>query len=1260
MSKLFHKLSSGNFFQNWSLIGQLNTTDNWDNVASIMGFRGDGLTGSTGTNPGTITADGTAVIDVNVNQLNPNTNNTGGVTEFEIADPVVALQGSGTARAPSLVIYLDASGRQNLRFAVDLRDIDGSGDNAIQQIAIQYRIGDSGAWINLPAGYVADASTGGTATQVTHLDVTLPSAANNQSQVEIRIITTDAAGNDEWIGIDNISVVSDAMDADTLAPTIAGSNPADGAVGIPVGANLTVNFSELISLGSGDITISDGNGDTRVISVSDASQVSISGQSLIINPTDNLKLGTDYSISIGAGAVKDVAGNSFAGSTAGQLDFRTIDPLTRIFDIQGAGHTSPLAGKLVNTRGVVTAIDTTGTRGFYIQDPEGDGNSATSDAVFVFSSSSLATVKIGDMVEFTALVEEYKGSNANNLPITELTNVTGLTVLSSGHTIAPTVLGLGGRLVPTEIVDNDGLTSYNPEEDAIDFYESLEGMMVTAKDVLALTTTYQNATYVITDNGATATGVNDRGGVTSTATDPNPERFQIYNDTGINAGNTATYIPGDKLGDVTGIMTYFGGNWELIPTKTPNAAVSTTISREVTTLEGGAAHLTVGSYNLENLDPFDLPSKIAKLASDIANNIGSPDILGVLEIQDSNGTGKGVLDAELTFKVLTDAIVAAGGPQYAWVVIDPTTENTNGGEPNGNIRTAILYNPERVDYIEGSARLLEDISPANGDSFRNSRKPLVGDFMFHGEKVTFIGAHNYARLGSDALFGANQPAEISGDDRRIDQTSAIRDAVQKMMAIDGTSNIVVAGDFNAFHWESNITNLEADGHLTNMVWSLPAWDRYSYNFEGSNQQIDQLLVSSHLAPNAQFDNVHINTNQPYGSGGTDHDAVLTRLLINTAPVAVQEIVNVLEDVSLSATAAYGVLANDTDKNGDVLAATLVTNVANGTLVLNQDGSFSYTGNANFYGTDSFSYVAKDAHGGVSAVMTVTLNVAAVNDLPVGVAESATVAEDATLLINVLANDSDVDGDALAIVLGGAKSALGASVSIVDGKVSYTADADAFDLLGAGQSAADSFTYQVSDGKGGLSAPVTVAVSVREAGDNTAAVGTNKADNFVDAAGRDTTFEGGNGNDVIDGGDGADKLFGDNGTDILLGGAGRDTLDGGNGSDILFGGAGDTIATGGNGPDAFVAFAGAHLVITDFRKEDTIFTKYSGNGSAASLDAYTSGNLPAATGLSFANVDSDGNGSLDAVQITGGALGTGSVTLVGWTVASLGQGGSWLV
>lgn len=196
------------FSQDWSNASLINVDDNWSNVPGIIGYRGDDLTASTGTDPQTILVDGSGTpVDVNANQTNPDTFTSGGVTEFEIANPVVALQGSGTADAPHIVINVNTTGQSNIAVAYNVRDIDGSTDNAVQPVALQFRIGASGNYTNVPAAFIADATTGpNLATLITPVNVVLPAAANNQPLVQLRIITTNAVGNDEWVGIDNINI----------------------------------------------------------------------------------------------------------------------------------------------------------------------------------------------------------------------------------------------------------------------------------------------------------------------------------------------------------------------------------------------------------------------------------------------------------------------------------------------------------------------------------------------------------------------------------------------------------------------------------------------------------------------------------------------------------------------------------------------------------------------------------------------------------------------------------------------------------------------------------------------------------------------------------------------------------------------------------------------------------------------------------------------------------------------------------------------
>lgn len=210
------------FCQNWSNTGLITVDDNWSGVPGIIGYRGDDLTTLTGVDPQTLTADAGPlglVIDVNANRNDPSVFLSGGVCEFEGGvtngtNPTVAFQGSGTSDAPAIVIHVNTTGLINIRVQYNLRDIDGgSAANSVQQVALQYRVGGgTGNYTNLPAGYVADASTGPSdSSLVTPVNVLLPFACENQAQVQLRVMTTNAVGNDEEIGIDDICITGDPV-----------------------------------------------------------------------------------------------------------------------------------------------------------------------------------------------------------------------------------------------------------------------------------------------------------------------------------------------------------------------------------------------------------------------------------------------------------------------------------------------------------------------------------------------------------------------------------------------------------------------------------------------------------------------------------------------------------------------------------------------------------------------------------------------------------------------------------------------------------------------------------------------------------------------------------------------------------------------------------------------------------------------------------------------------------------------------------------
>jgi VCBS repeat-containing protein len=592
------------------------------------------------------------------------------------------------------------------------------------------------------------------------------------------------------------------------------------------------------------------------------------------------------------------------------------DPVAlSISQIQGEDHRSAFAGQVVITTGIVTAVD---TNGFYLQSATGDGNARTSDAIFVFTSAAPG-VAVGDAASVRGTVTEFQG-DAAGLSLTEIT-APEVTVTSSGNALPTALLiGEGGILPPTETIDDDGLTSFDPATDGIDFWESIEGMRVTLDAPLVVSnTTNFGETDVVVSEGAGATGINDRGGITISPADFNPEKIQIDDDSGVFAGFAPGYSIGDTLSSVTGIVNYAFNNYEVVVTEAVTVTKDVTLTDEVSSLVGDATHLSLATYNVANLDPGD-GARFALLAADIVTNLRAPDILAVQEIQDADGAGgDSDLSGAATAQALIDAIEDAGGPTYVYVEVAPTTPGSTGGEPGGNIRNGYLYTSERVTYVDGSAQLIAD--PA----YNGTRAPLVASWGFGGETLTTINVHSTSRGGSDPLWGDTQPPANAGEGRRIDQAEAVKAYVNDQLATNPSLNIAVLGDFNGFYFEEEQQVLTGDGVLTNLNQLLPEEERYSYMFEGNAQQLDNILVTAGLYANAQYDAVHINS-QFGGDRPTDHDpqlALFSFVPPNAAPVAADDAAAVDEDAT-TGNLWNGLLANDTDPDaGDTLSISAV-------------------------------------------------------------------------------------------------------------------------------------------------------------------------------------------------------------------------------------------------------------------------------------------------------------------------------------------------
>ncbi|GAA1509622.1 endonuclease/exonuclease/phosphatase family protein [Streptomyces albidochromogenes] len=604
----------------------------------------------------------------------------------------------------------------------------------------------------------------------------------------------------------------------------------------------------------------------------------------------------------GSAAVAAVAAAALAGgllaSSASASPAAASAAETRIHDIQGTTRISPLVGQQVtDVSGIVTGVRTYGSKGFWFQDPEADADAATSEGIFVFTGSA-PTVAVGDAVKVSGTVGEYVpgGAASGNQSLTQIAKPT-VTVVSSGNPL-PAPVTVSAKSVPSAYApegDPAAGGSINalplkPRAYALDYYESLEGsnIRIGSSRVVGATDPYSELWVTVKPRE----NDNRRGGaVYGSYTAQNTGRLQIQQLAPIAEKPFPKANVGDVLSGTTeGPLDFnqFGGY--TLTARTLGTVTDRGLERESTRPQR-RGELAVATYNVENLDPSDPQDKFDALASAVVENLASPDILALEEIQDDNGAkNDGTVSAEETLKKFTTAIAAAGGPSYAWRTIDPVN-NQDGGEPGGNIRQVFLYNPERVSFTDrgagdaatatgvvrekGRAALTHSpgrIDPANA-AWENSRKPLAGEFTFRGRTVFVIANHFGSKGGDEGLPSHHQPPVRKSEVKRLEQAQSVNAFVKDILKAQRDADVLVLGDINDFEFSATTKALTADGALYPAIKSLPRSERYSYVYQGNSQVLDQILTSPSIK-SFRYDSVHINAE--FAEQNSDHDPQVIR------------------------------------------------------------------------------------------------------------------------------------------------------------------------------------------------------------------------------------------------------------------------------------------------------------------------------------------------------------------------------------------------
>ncbi|HKE52877.1 MAG TPA: endonuclease/exonuclease/phosphatase family protein, partial [Actinomycetes bacterium] len=341
------------------------------------------------------------------------------------------------------------------------------------------------------------------------------------------------------------------------------------------------------------------------------------------------------------------------------------------------------------------------------------------------------------------------------------------------------------------------------------------------------------------------------------------------------------------------VLDYSFGNFKLLVTSSPTAQRNG-LAREVTTT-GSQKELAIATFNVENLSPADPPSKFTELASIIVNNLRSPGIVVVEEIQDNTGpVNDGTVAADQTFAQLITAISNVGGPTYDWRSIDPVN-NSDGGQPGGNIRVGFLFrtdNPDlsfvdrpggssttAVDVVEVGGQVQLTTSPGRIDptnsAFNNSRKPLAAEFRFRGKTVFVVANHWNSKGGDNPLFGRFQPPVAVTETQRGQQATVVANFVNDVLGLDRNANIVIAGDLNDFDYSDAVGILTATG-MRDLPSTLPDGERYTYDFEGNSQVLDHILISPAMVKRGfAYDVVHVNSE--FADQASDHEPQLARV-----------------------------------------------------------------------------------------------------------------------------------------------------------------------------------------------------------------------------------------------------------------------------------------------------------------------------------------------------------------------------------------------
>ena len=545
-----------------------------------------------------------------------------------------------------------------------------------------------------------------------------------------------------------------------------------------------------------------------------------------------------------------------------------------VYTIQGSGAASPLLGQAVLTSGVVTRST---NNGFFMQDLSGDGNPSTSDGIFVFTSAAPpAVAALGNLVQVAGSVIEFSnGAGTAATPLTQIGNVTAVSLLGSGYRLAPTPVAL-------PLAAGDTL-------------ERFEGMLVRIEGTLTVQQNFFQARFGQLTVGAggrheTPTNRYRPGTAQAIALADLQARSRLLLDDGSSFQNAnptaygfAGGVPraGDRVSNLVGVLDFGpatatasgSGLYRLQPTDAPRFAIgnprlptpapvggnvqlasmnvlnffTTFTNGETATGQTGQGCALGGGVSATNCRGANNLAEFNRQRAKIVLTLVAlnADAVGLMEVQNNGNTATQNLVDALNAKV--------GAGTYAAVPVPSAGTGTDA------IRVAMIYQPARLGLVG---------APASDIARINNRPTLAQTFAAaNGERFTLVVNHFKSKSGCPA---AGDPAAAGNTDagdgqgcwnaQRLQQSQRLRTFVAQVQSASSSNDVLLVGDLNAYAQEDPIYDLTSSGYVDESGRFEPFG--YSYVFDGAAGRLDHAITTATLSPKVTgLTHWHINADE---------------------------------------------------------------------------------------------------------------------------------------------------------------------------------------------------------------------------------------------------------------------------------------------------------------------------------------------------------------------------------------------------------------